>query len=254
MSTAHAGAEYERRPETKSTPETRERSARYLDAAADAFEAMRREMPEVIGLTAFGSTVRGEAGPESDADVYLYVETSDTAPYQTVKPGMEAVQRRDSGSLEGTYEFNPAIAMNYKWKFYTDLKERGIPKSDIVLAPINDEIITSQVDEMLDYAAAFDMEDLKTADKKCPRNVRGLFHAPVQDEGLKGYRDKVLARLVDSEHGEKVWMMISHFVEGFERRKTDATSSRPDHRTMPRTLGEAIEHYNGTDGIREKAA
>lgn len=124
--------------------------------------------------------------------------------------------------------------MDYKWPIAQTLKREGID-SDIDVVPINEEIIDFQVVKILESAVRRDAGDETTRD--VPRNIRGLFHLPIGDAGLKTFQKRVVDQISASPHGETAWEMIRHMVVGFEQARNGDFSG--SHRDIPDDLESA---------------
>jgi hypothetical protein len=215
----------------------RERSAQMLDTVARTAEELARQLPEIVGVTVFGSVARGEARADSDVDAMVFVEVRGDARTQSNPrlAGEPAVLPEGEGPLDSKTSFHPIVELDYKWPINRALVRNGIDKSDIDVCPISDEIIDTQVAKVL--AGAEKINNNEPNSVTVPRNLRGLFHAPVMTEGLVGYQHRVMVMLAQSPHGETAWNMIRDMVVGYEQgRKGDFGGA---HREIPGTLEEA---------------
>lgn len=231
-------------PEAHEQPDRVYYSERLLDGVAATSQALRERYPEFRGVTMFGSAVRGEAGPDSDVDMYVYVAPDRTTAVQS-NPNVaedKLVQRvPDDRALAGTHELHLGVGMDYKFAISNTLRGHGVKKADIIVLPISKEIVDEEVAAML--SAAEQWRNGQRDDVYSPRNVRGLFHAPIDAADLVAYQRQVVDTFANSEHGEAAWQMMRRMIVAYEggRNATDYTSA--PWRYIPENLAQAAELY-----------
>lgn len=206
--------------------------------------ALREHFPEYRGTTAFGSAVRGEAGPDSDADIIVYVTPDMSVPMQSGPNVTDEtlVQRvSDDKPLAGAHVLHAGVGLDYKIMISDALKDHGVSKSDIIVLPISEKIVSEEADAML--AAAAQWETGRLDKLYAPRNIRGLFHAPIDANDLAVYQRQVIDKFAASRHGEAAWAMMRRMIVAFEagRNAVDYTSAPWRH--IPENLTVAAERY-----------
>lgn len=225
------------RPEMIATPD----SIRILESVGRLDDYLSHSLPEYCGATLYGSASRGKSGPESDADTFIFVRPSENAQIQSrhATASRPAIGLRGGTGLGANdVIFDPAIEMDYKWPISRVLADEGV-RADIDVLPISEEIVDLQVEQILANAARRDSD--ANIPRMVPRNVRGLFHAPIGNEGLRSFQRRVIERLEDSPHGESAWRMIRHMVVGFEQGRGGDYSGT--HRGIPVDLASAREQF-----------
>jgi hypothetical protein len=217
-------------------------SLQQLDRLSSAFRDLAVTKPEIAGFTCYGSVSRGEAGPDSDVDMFAFVEVKPDAPMQkNVMVGESGILRTSEpgANIDGTF-FHPGIAVDYTMAIQKACEVQGIADIDVDVLPISPELVDSQVSQIL-------ADTKKYQGKKIgfmPRNIRGLFHVPVGEDGLRSYQAAVINRLTADPNGEAAWRMIRHVVAGFEKGRA-GQDQEVEHRDIPKTLAEAQAFYAG---------
>jgi len=226
---------------------SQELSRTRLDQLATLSQELQATMPEYEGMTAMGSTVRGEARPDSDVDILVFVRPDATSPRQNVnnEPGFDPnsiIEKGESQHLPQTFSFDIGKGMNYKFPINESLRQSGIPHADIEVLPISKEIVDEATGDLLTDARAYD-EDPNIKPTGVARNIRALFQAPIDAEKLEPYMGQVLAKLGSNPHGETAWKMIRNFVVHFEKGREQESYAGVKHRYIPATLEEAKGYY-----------
>lgn len=219
------------------SPESQER----LEALGAVQETVQAQHPEIIGLTCYGSTARGEAGPDSDVDVFALVEVDPNATVQNnprVDPADRLQIAPDDQPRAGTYGFHGGIDADYKMALVRAGEQQGLLAMDIDILPISPDIVDDQATQLL--------EDIRQGKEgtalAVPRNIRSLFHLPVGETKVGSYAAQVINKLASDPAGEESWHAIRHMVVGFENGR-DKQGQEPSHRQIPKTLAEAQTFY-----------
>jgi hypothetical protein len=208
--------------------------------------------PEFVGMTLLGSVARGEATPESDVDIFVFIKPDQGAPLQDNPriPVSERIRRVEEQPREGTVEFHGGIGVDYQSLISDKLGQNNIDKADIFVLPIDESIVDSTTQELLQNAKEID-EGNTSIGAHVPHNIRGLFHVPIDDVNLQPYIHQVLSSLQNDSHGQTAWRMIRQQLAGFERHKTQKDFDGVQHRNIPLSLSAASEQYGLT--FREAA-
>jgi hypothetical protein len=193
-------------------------------------------MPEYMGMAKFGSLARDESREDSDVDVILFVRPDTSVKNQVTQPS-----ERLEGSLRGTYFFDGITGVNYEAELLSHLKKEGIDKADFDIVPINEEIVANNT--------ALLLEEVGNSKRlpAIPRNIRQLFHSPIDIEDLRPYMEQVLNAFKDHPNGEKAWNAIRHMVTGYEQGR-EGDFGPLKHRYLPQTLEEALDYYLKNEG------
>ncbi|MBP7006087.1 nucleotidyltransferase domain-containing protein [Patescibacteria group bacterium] len=227
-----------------------------LDAVQSGVEEIKGGDPSVLGLTLYGSMVKGKAHEDSDIDGYLYLDAEQLAQNEARQALQENREPRpvtfdigDTGTLstypgEHLYDvYKPLIKDKFTKSGF--LTEEQI--SDINLRPISKEIIDRHLDS-LQQALKLVRNGEENVSPEPSQNLYGLFHLEV-GRGLGSYRQQVIEKLEGlGQEGEEIWSMIIGQTEKMEQYMYTDT---PIH--YPRTLAEARNTYihkkesHGTD-------
>lgn len=217
-----------------------------LDAIREGLKEMKEENPNVLGLTLFGSMVKGKAHEDSDVDGYLFLdvdrlaeEENELALQENREPRPVTFDIGDTGNLstypgEHLYDiYKPLI--REKLTHDGSLSEEKI--RDINIRPVGHDMIDKH---LLSLQQA--IESLKNGDSEVriepSQNLYGLFHLAV-GHGLEGYRKYIIEELEQlGQEGEDIWRTIIRKTEQLEQYMYTDT---PIH--YPRTLTEARRAY-----------
>jgi hypothetical protein len=217
------------------------RSLELAEQLVDTSALLHEQMPEYLGMTAFGSIVRGQAVETSDADVYVYFDGSRTS-LQDRKRAPTAVFH-ENGFI-GTMGYATNLRVGYKRRVHEALKSSGVLRADVVALPLRADIIDKQAEFILTQAPHVKFEELEGT--MGPQNICGLFHAAIDDGGLASYRERTLQQFAKSEDGEAAWRIVRRTVTRFEAGR-DKVAERDfedaSHRYIPRTLQVAQVYY-----------
>jgi predicted nucleotidyltransferase len=218
------------------------RSVAYVDALQETAQGVKQVFPEYKGMTLYGSTSRGETGPESDVDVFVFMEVNSASEAQATVPDQNhrLMQFDEEGPAPGTFYFVPQITSLYKDVIKDELQRQGFPEADIAPLPVSDEIVEDAVVSALKGAQKYD--ELGEGGPVAPRNIRCLFHASIDDTNLQKYRQQVLESFSESPHGRTAWRMLRFMAATYETRP-DAHPDTLSHRYFPETLDQALEYY-----------
>jgi predicted nucleotidyltransferase len=217
-----------------------------LDIIQSGIEEMQEEDPNVLGLTMFGSMVKGKAHETSDVDGYLFLDAERLAQEEEQLAAQENREARpvtfdigDTGNLstypgEHLYDvYKPLI----KEKFTKGdlLNEEQI--SDVNIRPISEEIIDRHLSSLL-QASKLSENSEDGVDIEPSQNLYGLFHLSI-GHGLEKYRQQVIEKLEEfGSEGEEIWSKIIGQTEKLEQYMYTDTPVR-----YPRTLAEARDLY-----------
>lgn len=217
-----------------------------LNAVQSGVEKMKEENTNVIGLSLFGSMVKGNAHEGSDIDGYLYIDAEHLAQEEAELAAQENREPRpvtfdvvNIGNIstypgEHLYDiYKPLI----KEKFTEDgsLTEEQI--SDINVRPVSSEIIDRHL-SLLQKGLELSKRDDTNVKIEASQNLCGLFHLAV-GHGLDKYRQEIIEKLEGlGEDGESIWGNIIGQTEKLEQYMYTDTPIR-----YPRTLVEARAMY-----------
>ena len=229
-------------PSQANTISSPELSLERLNQLTAIAASIHKEVPEFMGMTAFGSVVRGEARPDSDVDICVFMELSASEQSPQSNPRILSKEKVElSDTHVTTHIFHPAIDIDYKALIIEKLPEDSIVEPDILVFPISKDIVDTCTDVLLDNARLF-TESGDATKVEVPGNIRCLFNAPIDVGQLQPYIEQVLTGLEVSKYGEKAWAMIRHLVTGFEQGRGGSFRDKP-HRFIPETLSEALAHF-----------
>lgn len=246
-----------------------------IRAVQSVIEEMKREYPEVIGLSLFGSLVKGTATLESDIDALLLVNPDAIAPDADKGPSVHFVRFdhtiiRGGAPNESTFhwpEFRNDLREKYEQIFKEKLTQRLPALSaeqtrDIIAAPLSEALLGKMLDEIVNSYKKYPNGVLQRTiwlahkiepgeeGRFTPENIRiepsqllyMLFHLDVGG-GLPSYRKIVLGRLTaEGELGEVIWTNLISSAESWEQGGI-AFDALPTEKRYPRTLAEAATLY-----------
>jgi len=218
-----------------------------LDLLTEGIYELQTINPDIVGASLFGSTLKGEATPESDFDTSIFLDAN-----MLEEMGIAVSEDKYGGvSID-----DPELKTEYS-KYLSDYLAKKMGEDStkleegLFLTPISHEIIDSQIDNFLKKAEAY--QDYKKSYKDwwdnnnegpAPEppetpimgsNVGSLFRAEL-GPGLEEYRDHVLTRLGEAgQTGEEAWEAILSTVKFGE--------GHIDDNHYPSSLAEATETY-----------
>jgi predicted nucleotidyltransferase len=215
-------------------------------------------VPEFVGMTVFGSTARGDArapgarGPDdrgSDADIYAYFRPEPQSHIQhNIYPDLPdehkvVVDTDPKSPTQGMIEFDWRIRADYYQVIKEAIVRNGmLSTSDIHALPISPEIVTHQVAAILEQAKVYEESGSIPKGASFSRNLRGLFHVPVDDQELRPFRDQAITELAASPQGETAWKFIRYSI-GRDEVGAQADATQINHRQVAQTLAEAVDQY-----------
>lgn len=220
---------------------TEQRSVERLNTLATVTKELEAKIPDLAGVTLFGSTVRGHAKETSDLDLNVFIEVPEDA-LTGDAPKVSATHTESGLSM---HELNLSDKLERRIAVRNAIKEHNLPDSDIDILPINEAIVREEVTELLARAE----ENWKTGNIKgwSPRNIRALFNMPVgQNSSLEKYQQQVIQQLSNSELGKIGWYMVWNKVTYFEEGRVNR--DEPGYRRMamsepPIKLADAREAF-----------
>lgn len=192
-----------------------------IEAIKSAVEELQTENPEILGLTLFGSTVKGRHTKASDIDGFLFVD-ADLAEEKYKEPIYNWKERSE-------FIIWMTEAYSHLYKELSVIGSYDIRvKTHVMPLPINEEIIDKEV------------EILVKKDNLLPRqNLTGMFHL-MAGHGIEKYRKYLVEKLAGmGELGEGVWHRIIDETEKWEEGNTREFGEKK----YPRTLEEAKKLY-----------
>lgn len=210
-------------------------SRQRLDGLQDVARALHETMPEYTGMTAFGSTVRGEAREDSDLDICVFVNAGDN------EGSIEAHSSTDPELAETYIVTNPLEASGISYRVKKEMEARNLPgrSSDVEIVPINHDIVADTTEILMANAVKLKEGDTSI---RIPRNVRELFYAAIDTANLQPYIEQALRVLSNDVRGEEGWHLIRGAVEYYENKRGE--QGQPlRHRYFPVNLEEARGYY-----------
>ena len=217
-----------------------------LERLVQSAETIRQRIPEYLGMTAFGSCVRGEAKETSDVDIYVHLdgtrstmEDFENESFLVHEPC--ALDEDMAGSSNYRFDLNYAYKMTIK----DILAEHGIHEVDLIAAPTSSKLVEDSARQALRAAEYWNIGE-KDYGAVAPRNIRGLFHVPIDSERLEPFQRQALDLFANSKHGETAWrmmrMMVAEYEVGTGRHLPDLS-----HREIPESLNDARPYYLGSE-------
>lgn len=219
-----------------------ETSELMLECVENVADILKEAMPEYRGITVFGSVARGEARPDSDVDIFVLINPDETAPVAARllenTPDAAVTSTVEDGPLEGATHFHGAIDIDYKFTVMDMLKAQGINKADVIVMPVDQEVVDTGTQLVIDSVVRYESEGTRVV----PRNIEALFHAQVGAGDLLDLQQAAIKKLLAAEKGEVAWRMIRHMVIAREQGR-GGDYSDPSHRKIPADLQEAAEMF-----------
>lgn len=181
-----------------------------IEAVRASYESFKDSNPEVVGLTLFGSTVRGEVKLASDLDAYVFIDAQRVASNLGVDESSILHTNELSFSV-GDVSFDEELEYKY-YKGFTDrvMASTGLEITkvkDIRIRPISNDIIDAEVDRLCTWSG----------ESYASSNLQAMFYLQIGTD-LDRYRKHVLERLEGKgELGEKVWEAVVRDLEYWEQ-------------------------------------
>lgn len=228
-------------------------------ALKKALAEIRKENPEVLSFCMYGSMAKGEAGPSSDIDGYIFVDVEKLQGdpgKKVVETGLNVGERPDAPKSKKAYaKLTRDLEHFYLCKFKRELRKSAVlgdkQLQDIRVLPISRDIIDMQVDELkrsfenpeksmrrtpswLDENKTVEVEEAVVT--HVGDNLSRMFHLDVGG-GIRGYRAYLLKKLSGmGETGERIWHQIIVTTATMEHFSLSAAK-------YPQTLEEAQSIY-----------
>lgn len=259
--------------EKRFAPSKEEFSQKRLEALKKTVDSMRREHPEVLSFSMFGSMARGNAHKGSDIDGYLFVDVTEREK-QSSHDGTEAsLFLKDTSNDSGAEtSFLPNAAATYREIFSKLMSESSEMnpqqiEEGLKVKPVSPRIVTEHLNSLVENVATerayheankaweasapADTTDLtvllehRRAEPERPRGLKllpssvllGMFHLDVGG-GIRPYREQVVRELQKhGPDGEAVWSKIIEWTERMENH------GNKTEKRYPRTLAEAEKVY-----------
>lgn len=196
--------------------------------------------PEVVGLTLFGSQIKGLAREDSDIDGYLFVN-SDKADENLSEEKQGRVYPLEKDELWEKAQQN--IGLKFREQEQRNLGLTPEDVKEIRLRLISKKRIDTELMDVIDYGKK--MVDYKSGKGTVPDYpkeiaIDQLFHLQI-GKGLDGYRKYILERLrQEGEAGEKGWGILIDWAEMMERN----FQVNRDTKLFPQTLEAAMVRFN----------
>lgn len=227
-------------------------SWRIAEAVAETAPDINARFPECAGATMYGSVVRGAAREDSDADLMVLMEITDNPESLQANPWVprNELVAPGQGVLASSRMFHDGIRLDYQQGIRDLLHAHGVLKADIDVLPVSEDIIEQQGEYLLRTAAEWTRGERATID--VPRNVRALFHAPINDVMLGKYQRQLLEQLSVADDGAAAWEMVRRMVIGFEAGRGNNDFSSATWREVPDTLEAAMAHYTSDNPPEHK--
>ncbi len=249
-------------------------------------DRLRVDLPEVAGMTIFGSTARGEAqyqkenGLSSDIDGTILIDIdknpnllekvirNDAAYSGIVKPVHSSLKMDLAYTLAIMDALTPSLReITGRTRDGKETDSKGdtvFEKDDIAIQPVSEQIIVEQIDAMCQTAQ--ERKELQkqgvTDPEKLPyfasRNIRALFQLPISGE-MSGYTNKVVEafKAMEKVYGTEVrntaWAMHAHGVNQFHDGRNAAaapileTDFTKYESSLPRIESQATTTSNGSE-------
>lgn len=221
-------------------------SVAFVDALQETSEILHGDLSEYAGMTLYGSTVRGDTTPESDVDLYVFMDISEHSRVQSIlPPKTPIVTEVTQGETAGTVYFKPLLNAVYKKLIADELSNHGFSKADITVLPMSKEIVSSSIGRVLEEVEAIQAGQTRAIAPLVPRNIRCLFQASIDNVRLQPYCQQVLDGFAASQYGTTAWNSLRQWVAWYET-AYDADKGVMAHRLFPETLDDARIYYGDT--------
>lgn len=243
-----------------------------IEALKQAVAELRAEHPECVGVSLFGSLVKGTAKPESDIDALVLVDP-DVIPDAGDEPQV-AYARFDHALFQNgapkqvTFHY-PDLRQDLRERYEQLARsaiQRHLPSltdaqlEHVFVDPMNERLLREMLDEIIaSYKKYPDGVPQHTfhlthsitqgeEGRQVPDGMRiepnqllyMLFHLDVGG-GLPPYRRLLINRLkAEGEVGEQVWRQLISLTESWEQQNK---LGEPTGLRYPRTLSEAEQVY-----------
>lgn len=194
-------------------PETREKLLRFKDIA----KTVHQRYPEMIGVTIFGSQVKGYANNRSDLDAYFIID-------KDIRSEIIPPEATELKTERRTYDLETEIIDLLK-AVHLGL---GLG-SGIGIRSISDEKITEFCQKgILDENT---------------RVIMHLFHLGI-GTGIYERREQILSNLENlGENGERIWGHLMENLFRWENEGFDETLQEKRRTLYPRTLSEGRAYF-----------
>lgn len=259
---------------------SREQFARdRVQAIRDTIDFVKKERPEIVSFALFGSLVKGNTRPESDIDMYVFIDADSV---QEKHPDEQVV-------VDKKWNFNldrgeGPRAVTFRWKDFTIPTREGyyeyvvgeltsrVPLTHeqvkhIHPVPVSEEIIDEMLDDISDSYTEYpsgiessivylarqlhegDAAKEKTANSRIEPNqlLYSMFFLDAGG-GLRKYRRHLIERLSSlGGVGEKIWKDLIRSTEAWEQKL--GLLEKTSGKRYPRSLVEARLLYGREVGM-----
>lgn len=248
-----------------------------ITAIRESLGELKKEYPEIISLTLFGSLTKGKSREESDIDATVFIDVDMLAKQNSGEKAYEFITKEEiHKDVEITMvTINTYLTNNFYQKynqlFQEKMKEK-IPslKEDHVEHIRSLPMSKSELNELLDMVIDSKKREKEYEDRVFAKNPKitsfgefkeamagvekpeklivtptlplgSMFFLEV-GKGLYAYRKLLIERLIqEGEIGKRIWDDIMNYVERWEQ--SISSSEVPTDVHYPRTLEKAREVY-----------
>ncbi|MFA6999500.1 MAG: nucleotidyltransferase domain-containing protein [Candidatus Paceibacterota bacterium] len=207
------------------------------------FEEKKKKVPELAGITFFGSRTVDREKENSDLDMCVFYDGSSAWEF---KDGEFKANQHEILIIENKIDkvFN---LNNFDINHKEDLQEHSVTLS-VDISPYNINHIINQFKELIEYIKSDEYEifDFFHKDKTPARawDIASIFFLGVGD-GLYKTRGEIFDILEKLPNGQIMWEKIVDYISEIERdKKTKKRDPLIPYNNYPRTIDKAREYFN----------
>lgn len=190
-----------------------------LHVVREGWEAMRRAHPEFyIGLTIFGSTIKGRLHASSDIDFWIFV---DPKSYHGGSPYDRSKRIYDDASQH--------ITQNLRQHGYAPTFQKSYPYLQVA-------INTRRLCAYIDIAAEQYVRQPATFDE-WTHEILALFCFRLGSGRIQEFRAQTIDTLATLPHGQEIWREMMHQLASWEEERRGASIY------LPQTLEQARDYF-----------